>query len=88
MARAEEDRRAGLRGHWEERRLLDRRKRAYSMFGKALHSDEQAPPNPTHLPKIALEEIISPAEIRILNEEETREQTTSASETTQKPRLL
>lgn len=65
------DRRVGLRGHWEDRRMFDRRYREYSIFGKRLDgADERKEANPLALAEVPLSEIISPAELRILAEEE------------------
>ncbi|HVF85716.1 MAG TPA: hypothetical protein VM821_07020 [Abditibacteriaceae bacterium] len=69
--RQNEQRRSGVRGHWEERRILDRRQREYSMFGKPMsEAAEELLPNPPDSPDVPLEVIISRSELRILAEQE------------------
>ncbi len=72
--RQNDDRREGLRGHWEERRMFDRRSREYSIFGKRLDgADDHNEANPLALAEVPLSEIISPAELRIFAEQEEEE---------------
>ena len=74
--RSNEQRRSGARGVWEDRRLFDRRHREYSIFGKRIDgADESNEANPLHLPDVPLSEIISPAELRILEEQAELEET-------------
>lgn len=67
-------RREGVRGLWEERRLFDRRKREYSMFGKRFDGSDDEEIDVSKVPEVADELLISPAEIEIFREQEEAEQ--------------
>ena len=82
-------RREGVRGLWEERRLFDRRRREYSMFGKRFDGSDDEETDVSKVPDVADELLISPAEIEIFRQqdEQAESQKSAISDETQTPRL-
>ena len=81
-------RREGVRGLWEERRLFDRRGREYSMFGKRFDGSDDEETDVSKVPDVADELLISPAEIEIFRQqdEQAESQKSAISDETQTPR--
>lgn len=50
--RSVEQRRGGVRGQWEERRMFDRRRREYSIFGNKLDNEELPSREVSNAPQI------------------------------------
>ncbi len=68
-------RRDGLRGLWEERRLFDRRAREYSMFGKRFDGSDDEEIDISKVPDVEDELLLSPTEIEIFEEQDEAERT-------------
>jgi hypothetical protein len=71
--RQNEERREGARGLWEERRLLDRREREYSLFGKRMDGDDNET-DIANVPNVEDEQLLSATEIEIFREQDQAQQ--------------